>query len=1690
MNSWIMRRWLETHKKEEYPDLSITQENDAFHVLPEGCHPSEESIMRMCSSEFFSKHKYKYVESPMNTELDQTFEDCGNPLPSPPYEEPALRQSQACAAKIVARNEDIALAYAYAVNEGYGNKRNPSFSIHNKNQTGIPMGTENQCPRENRGNQVNMTEKRETQSNQSQTESKEQEGDEEDIDGANAQSSDLENNENVIHEEVPKQHQKTPKKALVKDSVNLKNASLTIHDKKPTCIAEEKGYQFSSEHRLNQADLTEKDDTQSYHYWKTELYHGQEEEEEVYEFITPSSNLEHYEKAILGDVPKQDHNAAKHALVKDSVNLKNASLTIHAKRPTRIAKEKGYQFSSEHRLNQADLTEKDEEQSYHYWKTELYHGQEEHEEVYELITPSSDLEHYEMAILGEVPKKDEVAKHALVKDSVNLKNASLTIHDKKPTRIAKEKGYQFSSEHRLNQADLTEKGEEQSYHYWKTELYHGQEEAGKEEVYEFITPSSNLEHYKKAILGDVPKQDQNAAKHALVKDSVNLKNASLTIHDKKPTRIAKEKGYQLSTQHRLNQADLTEKDDTQSYHYWKTELYHGQEEEEEEEDVYDLTPSSDLEHYEKAITPSSDLEHYEKAILGEVPKQDQKAAKKALVKDSVNLKNASLTIHDKKPTRIAKEKGYQFSSEHRRNQADLTEKDEEQSYHYWKTELYHGQEEAGKEEVYEFITPSSDLEHNEKAILGDLPKQDHNAAKHALVKDSVNLKNASLTIHDKKPTRIAKEKGYQLSTEHRLNQADLTEKDDTQSYHYWKTELYHGQEEEEEEEEDVYDLTPSSDLEHYEKAILGEVPKQDQKAAKNALVKDSVNLKNASLTIHDKKPTRIAKEKGYQFSSEHRRNQADLTEKDEEQSYHYWKTELYHGQEEAGKEEVYEFITPSSDLEHYEKAILGDLPKQDHNAAKHALVKDSVNLKNASLTIHDKKPTRIAKEKGYQLSTEHRLNQADLTEKDEEQSYHYWKTELHHGQEEKEEVYEFITPSSDLEHYEKAIIGDVPKQDQKAAKHALVKDSVNLENTSLTIHDKKPTCIPEEKGYQFSSEHTRNQADLTEKDEEQSYHYWKTELYHGQEEEEEVYELITPSSDLEHYEKAITPSSDLKRYEKAILGEVPKQDQKAAKNALVKDSVNLKNASLTIHDKKPTRIAKEKGYQFSSEHRRNQADLTEKDEEQSYHYWMTELHHGQEEKEVYELTTPSSDLEHYEMAIIGDVSKQDQKAAKHALVKDSVNLKNASLTIHDKKPTRIAKEKGYQFSSEHRLNQADLTKKDDTQSYQSRKTKLQHEREEKEEVINAFITLSSDLEHNENAILEEIPKQDQTAAENALVKESVNIIYASLTIHDKKPTGIPEEVRKQEEKAVKHASVKDAETTKCASLTTHDKKPTGISKEARKQDEKAVKNASVEDAETTKYQSLPVHFKELTGVPKERENQCPREHCGYEARLTERGKTESKRSKATTKFQPIHEDDEGDINGCIAKRFRNSEEEQVDANGNLEDEEEITKLEEICNQKQKVSQEGTVNMKYPQDDGSGALRKDTPVTHTLCTDKIKEEDQVAQNLQPVGEGTECKVDHQPSPFRRKPVIRRKTKKKLAMQKANNKQNKENVTPECGLKEVVHDQVLKEVNEEHREEEQNLSKETFPCLPQAERSERRISVFAELAIDISTWTEEI
>ena len=107
-----MRRWLEAHNKEEYPDLSITQEDDAFQVLPESRHPSEESIKRMCSPVVYSHYKNRFIERPMDFEPKESFEKFGNP---PPYQEPVLTPSQPCVANVVNSTEDLVSGYALPV---------------------------------------------------------------------------------------------------------------------------------------------------------------------------------------------------------------------------------------------------------------------------------------------------------------------------------------------------------------------------------------------------------------------------------------------------------------------------------------------------------------------------------------------------------------------------------------------------------------------------------------------------------------------------------------------------------------------------------------------------------------------------------------------------------------------------------------------------------------------------------------------------------------------------------------------------------------------------------------------------------------------------------------------------------------------------------------------------------------------------------------------------------------------------------------------------------------------------------------------------------------------------------------------------------------------------------------------------------------------------------------------------------------------------------------------------------------------------------------------------------------------------------------------------------------------------------------------------------------------------------------
>ena len=75
MKSWIMKSWLESHDESKWPDLTICQTVDACHVTDMKSHPSKEAIEKMCSDEFFTKHKYKYVDVPSVTVRDDEDDD-------------------------------------------------------------------------------------------------------------------------------------------------------------------------------------------------------------------------------------------------------------------------------------------------------------------------------------------------------------------------------------------------------------------------------------------------------------------------------------------------------------------------------------------------------------------------------------------------------------------------------------------------------------------------------------------------------------------------------------------------------------------------------------------------------------------------------------------------------------------------------------------------------------------------------------------------------------------------------------------------------------------------------------------------------------------------------------------------------------------------------------------------------------------------------------------------------------------------------------------------------------------------------------------------------------------------------------------------------------------------------------------------------------------------------------------------------------------------------------------------------------------------------------------------------------------------------------------------------------------------------------------------------------------------------
>ena len=100
MKSWIMKLWLRTHKKEKWPDLSVSQGIDAPHVLGEDSHPTEGNIEKMCSEDYFAQHRYEYmyVEGSDACGPKERFQESVNPSDS--YNPPCENSNQVCETKV------------------------------------------------------------------------------------------------------------------------------------------------------------------------------------------------------------------------------------------------------------------------------------------------------------------------------------------------------------------------------------------------------------------------------------------------------------------------------------------------------------------------------------------------------------------------------------------------------------------------------------------------------------------------------------------------------------------------------------------------------------------------------------------------------------------------------------------------------------------------------------------------------------------------------------------------------------------------------------------------------------------------------------------------------------------------------------------------------------------------------------------------------------------------------------------------------------------------------------------------------------------------------------------------------------------------------------------------------------------------------------------------------------------------------------------------------------------------------------------------------------------------------------------------------------------------------------------------------------------------------------------------------
>lgn len=76
MDSWLMSLWKERHEKSEWPDLAITQTENACHIINKDKDCNKDIIEQMCNDGYkLSEHDYRYVQENATNRVDEEVYD-------------------------------------------------------------------------------------------------------------------------------------------------------------------------------------------------------------------------------------------------------------------------------------------------------------------------------------------------------------------------------------------------------------------------------------------------------------------------------------------------------------------------------------------------------------------------------------------------------------------------------------------------------------------------------------------------------------------------------------------------------------------------------------------------------------------------------------------------------------------------------------------------------------------------------------------------------------------------------------------------------------------------------------------------------------------------------------------------------------------------------------------------------------------------------------------------------------------------------------------------------------------------------------------------------------------------------------------------------------------------------------------------------------------------------------------------------------------------------------------------------------------------------------------------------------------------------------------------------------------------------------------------------------------------------